>query len=34
MLKDLMDKKVISAENLCFIADFDHEIKDKFELRL
>ena len=29
-----MDKKVISAENLGFIADFDHEIKDKFELRL
>ncbi len=29
-----MDKKVISAENLAFIADFDNEIKDKFELRL
>ena len=34
MLKDLMDKKVISAENLGFIADLDNEIKDKFELRL
>ncbi len=29
MLKDLMDKKVISAENLGFIADFDNVIKDK-----
>ncbi len=29
MLKDLMDKKVISAENLGFIAHFDSVIKDK-----
>ena len=29
MLKDLMEKKVISAENLGFIADFDNVIKDK-----
>ena len=29
-----MDKKVISAENLGFIADFDNEIKERLELRL
>jgi hypothetical protein len=31
MLKDLMDKKVISAENLGFIADYDTVIKDRLE---
>ena len=34
MLKDLMEKKVIYAENLGFIADYDNVIKDKLELRL
>ena len=29
-----MDKKVISAENLGFSADYDNVIKDKLELRL
>ena len=34
MLKDLMEKKVISAENLGFIADYDNVIKDKLDSRL